>query len=166
MHTLALHGIVVEQFVFLIDTLLLGEALVGLELRELRGDVGQHKEVAVVHLCCQPVSTFIGEFAGVQLFLHDEVERSNGLGHAAVVVFHIHLLGLEHASLDALFREVLDERLVLRHTLEGAEQGEESLVEHFLAFLLLAGLQHLLTLCDLLLGIGQILSGQFALNVD
>ena len=42
--------------------------------------------------------------------------------HTTIVLLHIDLLGLEHAGLDTLLREVLDERLVLRQGLMRAVQ--------------------------------------------
>ena len=67
-----------------------------------------------MHFVGQPSRTFIGEVARVEFLVDDEVERLDGFGHVAVVVLHVVLFRLEHTSLDTLFREIFDERLVLR----------------------------------------------------
>ena len=71
-HTLALHGIVVEQCVLLVETLLIAELFV-FESRKLRCDVGQHEELLVVHLLGEPFRTLVGEVARVEFLVNHEV---------------------------------------------------------------------------------------------
>ena len=49
-HAFALHGIVVEQVVFLVEALLFVEVFLVFESREFAGNVGEHEELLVVHL--------------------------------------------------------------------------------------------------------------------
>ena len=156
-HALALDGVVGVHLVFLLHALLVGEALVALEGRELCGNVGQDEEVVVVHFAREPGVALVGEVGAVELLVDDEVERLYGLGHTAVVVLHVDLLGGEHAALDAGLGEIFDEGLVLGQGLVGAEEREEA------GFGLLLVLLSL-TFGDELLGLGQILCGQLALH--
>ena len=117
MYALALHAIVCQQVVFLVHTLLICESGLALKGRQLRCDVGQHKEGVVFHLLGQPCATLVGKVGTVEFLVHYKVERSHGLGHAAVVVLHIDFLGLLQARLDAFFREEFDECLILRQGL-------------------------------------------------
>ena len=102
MHSFALYGIVVKQFVFLCQSFLVGKLLV-FKCRELRCYIRQHKEVFVVHLLCEPVCTLVGKVAGVQFFVNHKIQRLNSLRHLTVVVFHIYLLCLEHTCLYTFF---------------------------------------------------------------
>ena len=126
MNTLRLYGIVLQGLVFLVDTLLVSEFSVALEGRELSSDIGQHEEVLVVHLIGKPSGTLVSEVAGVQFLVYHKEQRLYSLRHTAVVVFHIGILRVLQTTLDTILREELDERLVLRHGLEGTEQREES----------------------------------------
>ena len=128
MHTLALDGVVVEKFVFAVNLLLVAHGLVSFKCRELGGDVGQNEELGVVNLLGQPFCTLVGKVARVLFFVNNEVQRCNGLGHFAVVVFHINLFGLQHSGFDALFGEIFDERFVLWQRLERTIEREETLV--------------------------------------
>ena len=161
---LRLHGIVVQQIVFLIDALFLGERGVGFESGKLRGDVGQHEEIAVVHLLGEPFGSLVGQFAGIEFFLDHEIKRFDGLGHPSVVVFHIDFLGFQHTGLDAFLGKIFDERLVLRQALVRAVEREETSVERLLTFLFLTLLHQRLALADERLGLGEILSCQLALH--
>ena len=71
-HTLALHGIVVEQCVLLVETLLIAELLV-FESRKLRRDVGKHEEFLVVHLLGEPLRTLVCKVARIEFLVNDEV---------------------------------------------------------------------------------------------
>ena len=121
-YALTLHGIVVEQLVLLVQTLLVGESGLVLQCRQLGSNVGQHEEVLVVYLISQPCCTLIGQVAGILFLVNHEVQGLHGLRHLAVVVLHIVLLSLQHAGLDTLFREILDEWLVLRQRLVRTEE--------------------------------------------
>ena len=161
-HAVALNGVVVEEVILLVETLLVAQSLLVLESGELRGDVGEHEEVLVVHLVGEPFGTFIREVGGVHLLVDNEIQRLDSLRHAAVVVLHVDLLGLLHATLDTLLREVFDERLVLRQRLEGTVEAEETLVEELLCFVLVG----LLTAgVDLLAGVGEELCSLLALHL-
>ena len=162
MCALALHGVVAHQLVLLLNLLFLGEVLI-LQGREFAGDVREHEEFLVVHLLGEPVGTLVGQIHGVEFLFHHEVERFNGLRHAAVVVLHIDFLGAEHTGLDAFLREELDERLVLRQRLVGTVERKETGVEFLLAFLLLAFLHQLVTFGNERLGLREELCGQLAL---
>ena len=70
----------------------------------------------------------------MHLFIHHKVERICSLGHAAVVVFHINGFGLEHTRLDTLFREELDERIVLGQCLVATEKLKETFFLLFFVF--------------------------------
>ena len=52
--------------------------------------------------------------------------------HLAHILRHIDLLGLEHRGFDAWLTEELDQRLVLRQSLEDTEEEEEAFVHFFL----------------------------------
>ena len=112
-HALALYGIVVEEFIFLVELLLLIKVFLVFQGRQLRGDVGQHKELLVVHLCGQPFCTLVGKIHRVEFLIDNEIQRFDSFRHTAVVVLHVILLSLQHTSLDTFFREVFDEGLVL-----------------------------------------------------
>ncbi len=71
-HTLRLHAVVLQQFVFLGDFLFLAQRLVGYG-RQLRGDVGQDEELWVVGALCEHIDTLVGQLNGVVLLLNDEV---------------------------------------------------------------------------------------------
>ena len=159
MYALALYGIVVEQFVLLVEALLVRQVGLGFQFREFRRDVGQHEQGFVVDLLGQPFCTFVGQVARIELLVNHEIQRFNSFGHAPVVVLHIDFLGLEHACLDAFFREELDERLVFGQSLVRTVERKEALVGQLLVVLLLA-------LGYLLLCVGQILCGEFALHVN
>ena len=117
MHALGLHGIVRHEFIFLCNALLVGQSSLDLEGRELSCDVRQHKQLGVIHLIGKPGRTLVGEVAGVQLLVDDEIQGCHTLGHLAVVVLHVDFLGLQHAGLDAFLGQILDEGLVLRQSL-------------------------------------------------
>ena len=163
--TLALHAVVGHQLVLLIDVSLLVDLLLVLlllQLRELSGDVGQDEELVVIDLGGEPSGTLVGEVAGVEFLVGHEVEGLHSLGHLAVVVGHVVLLGLEHTALDAVLGEELDEGLVLRQGLVGAVEREEALLED-LSLLLGVGLGE--TLGNLAAGVGEILRGLLALHL-
>ena len=96
MYALTLYGVVVQQFVFLVETLLVCQTSLCLECRHLRCDVGQHEQLVIFHLVSQPCRTLIGQVAGVQLLVHHEVQRFDTLRHTTVVVLHVDLLRLQH----------------------------------------------------------------------
>ena len=100
MYAFRLDGIVVQQLVFLVETLLVGEASLCLESREFRGDIGQYEQFVVVHLLGQPGSTLIRQITTVQFLIHHEIEGLHALRHTAVVVLHIDVLRSLHATLD------------------------------------------------------------------
>ena len=116
-YTFALHGVVVEHVVFLVETLLFAETCLVFECRELRRDVRKHEQVFVVHLFCEPFRTFVCEVAAVQFLVYHEIERFYSLRHAAVVVLHVVFLFLEHTGFYSFLRKIFDERLVLRQSL-------------------------------------------------
>ena len=157
MHTLRLHGIVLEHFIFLVQALLVRQARVSLQFRELTGNIGQHEELGIVDLLGQPSRTLIGEVAGVQLLVNHEVEGLHHLGHTAVVVLHIDILGGLHTRLDTFLGQELDEGLVLRQTLMRTVECQEAFFLQFLVVLLAA-------LGNLLLSLCQILRSQLALH--
>ena len=100
-HAFALYGVVVHQFVLLVQALLVGQSLFGFQGRQLGGDVGQHEQFRVVHLLGQPGGALVRQVARVQFLIDHEVERLRDLMHPAVVVLHIDLFRLEHTGLDA-----------------------------------------------------------------
>ncbi len=125
-----LDRVVVDDRVALLRPLL-GREVALFQLGDLRPDVGQDEEPVFVEVFRQRFVAFVGEFHGVEFLVDDEVEVVRDLGHAAVVVLHVDVFGLLHQRLDALFREVFDERLVLGQSLVRA-------VELHAAFVVLA----------------------------
>ena len=89
------------------------------------------------------------------LLFDDEEEFIGDNMHLAHVVGHILLFDLEHASLDAWFAEVLDERLALGHPLVGTEEEEEA----FFLLLLVGG-------SNLLLRVNEELLAELALSIN
>ena len=128
-HALTLYAIVCQQLILLVDTLLVCQSGLVLKSRELACYIGQHEKVLVVNLSGEPFCTLVGKVARFQFLVNDKVQWLNSLRHPAVVVLHVNLLSLEHTSLDTLFREIFDERLVLGQALVRTVQGEEALVE-------------------------------------
>ena len=102
----------VEKLVFLVKSVLLREVLV-LQIRELGCDVWQHEQLLVVHFLCQPFRSLVCKVNGIQLLVNDKIQWFNSFRHAAVVVLHVNLFSLQHSRLDAVFREIFDEWLVL-----------------------------------------------------
>ena len=152
-HTFALHGIFRIQLVFLHHTLLVTQGLVCLQSRHLGGDVRHDEQVGVGGGVGQPGKALVRKVHAVQLLVHHEVQRLHRLGHTLVVVLHVDFLGLQHTGLDALLREVLDQRLVLGQRLVAAVKLQEALLH-----------LRLVARSDHLLGLGQVLRGQLALH--
>ena len=78
----------------------------------MAGDVGQDEEGGVSGVAANQFDTLIRQIHAVELFINDEVEGLCHFRHTLVVLLHVDLFGLEHASLDALFAEELDQGLV------------------------------------------------------
>ena len=152
-HALGLHGIVAEQLVLAGHLVLVANVLVA-HCRELRGDVGEHKELRVVGAAGEHVNALVGEFHRVVLLLDDEEQGVGHHGHLAVVVLHIVSLGLEHGGFHAFLAQELNQRLVLGQTLIGAEQAQRAFL---LVFFVITGHQAL--------GIGQQAGHELALGV-
>ena len=137
-YALRLYGIVRHEFVLLVHALLVAQSRLHFESRQLAGDVGQHKQLGIVHFIGQPACTLVGQVARVQFLVYHEEEGCYALGHAAVIVLHVYLLGLQHACLDTFLREILDEGLVLGQGLVRTVEREEACVEQFLSLFLVA----------------------------
>ena len=124
-YTLALHGIVGEEFVLLHQQFITLQTA-ALKCSHLRSNIGQHEECRIRSITRDKLDTLICKVYTVQLFIDNEVERFYSLGHTTVVLLHIDGLGLEHTGLDTRFAEELDERLVLGQCLMAAEECEET----------------------------------------
>ena len=151
MHALALLLVLVHQFIAFLHLLLSREVHV-IDLRQLRGDVGQDEELVIAHDVGQQFVALVGHLHALLLLVDDEEERIGGLWHAAVVVLHIDLLGLEQSGFDSRLGEIFDQRLVLWQSLVGAEEAEESRLKVLVV-----------ARADEFLRLGQILSGELAL---
>ena len=127
MHALRLDRVVVDHLVAFLR-LLLGRQAAFLQFCDFGADVGHHEESVFVEVFRQRLVALVREFHRVEFLVDDEVEVVGDLGHAAVVVLHVGVLGLLHQRLDALFREVFDQRFVLRQTLVGAVELHAALV--------------------------------------
>ena len=101
-HTFTLDGVVIVHLVLLGQFLLIGN-IRGFYLRHDRGNVGEDKQLGVIHLLSQPFVTLVGEVHALHLLIHHKVERICGFRHAAVVVLHVYLFGGEHTCLDTRF---------------------------------------------------------------
>ena len=130
-YAVGLDGVFGEQFVLFGHTLFIGQILC-FEVGQLAGNVGQHEKVIVLHLLGQPGRSLVGEVARPLLLIDHEIKRFHRLGHTAVVVFHVNLLGLQHTGLDARLGEILDERSVLGEGFVRAIEGQISLFAFFL----------------------------------
>ena len=150
MHALRLDRVVVDHGVALLR-LLLGREVALLELGHLGADVGQHEEPVLLEVFRQLLVSLVREFHRVELLVDDEVERVGDLGHAAVVVLHVGVLGLLHQGLDARLGEELDQRLVFRQTLVHTVELDTTLLG--------------LALRDELAGLGQQRRDEVALEV-
>ena len=139
MDSLALDGVVGQQFILGTGLLLLAHLLI-LQLRHLSGNIGEDKEAWILILLRQQVEALVCQLDLAILLIHDEVERIGHHMHLAVVVLHIEALGVQETLLHALGAEVLDQRLVLRQALIAAEEQQIALV-HLLG----------VVACDLLL---------------
>ena len=126
-HALRLDRVVVDHLVAFLR-LLLGRQAAFLQFCDFGADVGHHEESVFVEVFRQRLVALVREFHRVEFLVDDEVEVVGDLGHAAVVVLHVGVLGLLHQRLDALFREVFDQRFVLRQTLVGAVELHAALV--------------------------------------
>ena len=161
MHALTLQCIVGKQLVLLVQALLVGDTGLALKRRHLRSDVGQYKELVIIDLGGEPCSSLIGKVGTVELLVYHKIERLDGLGHTAVVVLHIHLLGTLQTRLDAILREIFDKRLVLGESLEGTEKSEEALSLQLLSLL---GISLFLCGADFLACLGKEFGSLLALN--
>ena len=130
-NTLTLYGIVGIKCVFALNAFFIGKSQC-LKRRNFCRNVGKDKECFVTHLLCQPSSTLIREVARVHLFIRNEIEGSNCLRHALVIVLHVNLFRTEHTRLHSRFREELDEGFVLGKRLVRTEKLEETLLTLFL----------------------------------
>ena len=128
MHTLRLDRVVVDDLILALG-LLLGRDVALLQIGDLAADVGQHEESVLVEVLRQHVVSLVGELYRVELLVDDEVEVVDDLGHAAVVVLHVYVLGLLELGLDTRLREELDQRLVFGQTLVCTVEQNASLVE-------------------------------------
>ncbi len=161
MHALALQCIVGKHLVLLVQALLVGDTGLVLKRRHLRSDVGQYKELVIIDLGGEPCSSLIGKVGTVELLVYHKVERFDGLGHTAVVVLHIHLLGTLQTRLDAILREIFDKRLVLGESLERTEKSKEALSLQLLSLL---GICLFLCGADFLACLGKEFGSLLALN--
>ncbi len=157
MHALTLEGIVGVYLVLLLDTGLVVQCLVSLDLGHHACDIGQDEKGLVLDLRGEPFVTLIGQVDAVHLLVNNEIEGLYCLGHTTVVVLHVDVLGTEESCLDAWLGEVFDEGLVLRQCLETAEEGEKTLGSQVLVVLLS-------TLAYQFLGLSKILCGKCALD--
>ena len=126
-HALRLDRIVVDHLVALLRTLLVREVAL-LQLGHLGADVGQHEEPVLVEIFRQHLVSLVGQFHRIEFFVDDEEQVVGDLRHTAVVVLHVGVLGLLHQCLDARFREVFDQRLVLGQALVGTVELHAALV--------------------------------------
>ena len=131
-YALRLDGVVCQHLVFLLQALLICEVCACLQLRQLCGDVWQHEEGRIGGVAADFVETLVCEVHTLQLLIDDEVQWFCYLVHATVVLLHIDFLGLEHAGLDALLAEELNQWLVLRQCLVAAIEGEKTCLHLFL----------------------------------
>ena len=121
-HALTLEGIVGVYLVLLLDTGLVVQCLVSLDLGHHACDIWQDEKGLVLDLRGEPFVTLIGQVDAVHLLVNNEIEGLYCLGHTTVVVLHVDVLGTEESCLDAWLGEVFDEGLVLRQCLETAEE--------------------------------------------
>ena len=152
-HPLRLDGIVLEELVLLRQPFLFLKILI-VEFRKLSGDVRKHEEIIVLDDLRHELVTLVGHLHRLEFLFHYEEERIGSLRHPSVVVLHIDSLSLEESTLDTVLREELDERVVLRHTLVGTEEGKESRLHLFRV----VGI-------DLLLRRGEIIVGELFLSL-
>ena len=99
MHTLRLDRVVVDDLILALG-LLLGRDVALLQIGYLAADVGQHEESVLVEVLRQHVVSLVRQLYRVELLVDDEVEVVDYLGHAAVVVLHVYVLGLLELGLD------------------------------------------------------------------
>ena len=165
-YTLTLYGEVVQQLVFLIETLLIRQSCLCLQGGQLRGNVRQHEQLGIIHLLRKPGCTLICQVTGVQFLIHHKIQRLNSLRHPTVIVLHICLLGLQHTCFDTFFGEVFDEWLVFGQGLVGTIERQETGIELLLTFFLIACLHQFVTFTDECLGISQILRSQLSLYTN
>src|SRR3712207_3433779 len=136
-NTLTLNAIEAKKFIFLIEIFLFVLILMSFKLRQLRGNIGQYKQVGIAGLLGQPSATLIGKVGRVELFVYHKIQRLYGFGHFTVVILHVEFFRLEHAGLDTFFRKVLDERLIFGQGFIRTIKGEEAFLVELVCFILI-----------------------------
>ena len=130
-HTLRLDTVTGQYIVLALLFLFCGKVLF-LQLRYLATDIRQYKEVRVFGTSGKRINTFIRQLDRLVLLINDEVQLVRRDVHVLLVLLQVELFGLLQAHFHARLRQVLNQRLRLRHTLERTEQGQLARLTLFL----------------------------------
>ena len=117
-----------------------------LHLGYLRAHVRDDEERRVVVGLRQLFVTFIGEDDGVELLVDHEIQLIVDDMHVFALFLHVETFGLKQQRLHAFLREELDEGVVLRQAVVGAEQ-----LVGAVRLLLFCGVR----ICQYFLGVGE-----------
>ena len=131
MHTLRLHTIVCQNFIFLLAFFLITQAC-SLQFCYLATHIWKHKELRIFHIARQGIYTFVRKFNSLMLLINHKVEFIGCYMHMLLILLHIELFCLLQAHFHTWLAQIFNQRFALRHTLKAAEQSQLTCLAFFL----------------------------------